>query len=58
LIADLVAQGISTVGEGGFQDPVDVQRAFDLGAFAVVVGTAITDPVAGTRRLVAAASGD
>ena len=31
--------------------------AFDAGAFAVVVGTAITDPVALTRRLAAATPG-
>jgi N-acylglucosamine-6-phosphate 2-epimerase len=32
-----------------------VRRAFDAGAHAVVVGTAITDPVALTRRFAAAA---
>lgn len=37
------------VAEGRFRVPRQVQRALDLGAYAVVVGTAITNPTAITR---------
>jgi N-acylglucosamine-6-phosphate 2-epimerase len=40
------------VGEGRYRTPQEVRAAFRLGAFAVVVGTAITDPVAITRSFV------
>jgi N-acylglucosamine-6-phosphate 2-epimerase len=43
------------LAEGRYSTPSDVAAAFDAGAFAVVVGTAITDPIALTRRLAAAA---
>jgi N-acylglucosamine-6-phosphate 2-epimerase len=43
------------LAEGRYSTPGDVAAAFDAGAFAVVVGTAITDPIALTRRLAAAA---
>ena len=43
------------LAEGRYSAPSDVAAAFDAGAFAVVVGTAITDPTALTRRLAAAA---
>jgi N-acylglucosamine-6-phosphate 2-epimerase len=43
------------LAEGRYASPEDVRRAFDAGAHAVVVGTAITDPVALTRRFAAAA---
>lgn len=42
------AGGVPIVCEGGIAKPEQVERAFDLGAFAVVVGTAIT----GIDRLV------
>ncbi len=42
--------------EGRYATPADVAAAFDAGAFAVVVGTAITDPTALTRRLAEAAA--
>lgn len=42
--------------EGRYSTPEDVRTAFDLGAFAVVVGTAITDPTALTRQLAAGAA--
>jgi N-acylglucosamine-6-phosphate 2-epimerase len=41
------------LAEGRYATPDDVQAAVDAGAFAVVVGTAITDPVALTRRFAA-----
>jgi len=40
--------------EGRYRTPEQVERAFDAGAFCVVVGGAITDPVQITRRFVAA----
>ncbi|GLY83774.1 N-acetylmannosamine-6-phosphate 2-epimerase [Actinoallomurus iriomotensis] len=40
------------VAEGRYATPADVSAAFDAGATAVVVGTAITNPTAITRRLV------
>jgi putative N-acetylmannosamine-6-phosphate epimerase len=43
------------VAEGRYSSPEQVAAAFELGAFAVVVGTAITDPLALTRRFAAAA---
>ncbi|AVL95843.1 putative N-acetylmannosamine-6-phosphate 2-epimerase [Microbacterium paraoxydans] len=54
LVAALVAAGIPTIAEGRYQTPAQVRAAFDAGAFAVVVGGAITDPIALTRRFVAA----
>lgn len=38
------------LAEGRYATPDHVRAAFQAGAFAVVVGTAITDPVALTRR--------
>jgi N-acylglucosamine-6-phosphate 2-epimerase len=42
------------LAEGRYGSPEAVRRAFEAGAFAVVVGTAITDPLALTRRFAAA----
>jgi N-acylglucosamine-6-phosphate 2-epimerase len=42
------------VAEGRYATPGDVRAAFDAGAHAVVVGTAITDPAAITRRFLEA----
>ncbi len=39
--------------EGHIRQPEDVRRAFELGAFAVVIGAAITQPEAITARFVA-----
>lgn len=52
-----LASRISTpiVCEGRIRAPADVAAAFDAGAHAVVVGTAITNPVVLTRQFVAAA---
>jgi len=56
LIAALArAQGRPIVAEGRFSTPEHVRAAFVAGALAVVVGTAITDPLATARRFVAAA---
>jgi N-acylglucosamine-6-phosphate 2-epimerase len=45
---------LPVVLEGRVWDPEQVKRAFDLGAFAVVVGSAITRPQLITRRFVRA----
>ncbi len=57
---DLVAAMTRTIrtpviAEGRYQTPDDVEAAFRAGAFAVVVGAAITNPTAITRRLASAA---
>jgi N-acylglucosamine-6-phosphate 2-epimerase len=57
---DLVAAMARTIrtpviAEGRYQTPEDVEAAFRAGAFAVVVGAAITNPTAITRRLASAA---
>jgi len=44
------------LAEGRYATPDDVHAALDAGAFAVVVGTAITDPVTLTRRFAAGAA--
>jgi N-acylglucosamine-6-phosphate 2-epimerase len=44
------------LAEGRYSTPDDVRAAFDAGAFAVVVGTAITDPIVLTRRFAAGAA--
>ncbi len=45
---------VPVIAEGRISSPEDLQRAFDAGAHAVVVGTAITNPVAITARFAAA----
>jgi N-acylglucosamine-6-phosphate 2-epimerase len=52
LVKDLAAElDVPVLGEGRYATPEDIRAAFDAGAFAVVVGTAITDPTELTRRL-------
>lgn len=56
LVAALAARlDCPVLGEGRIATPDQARAAFDAGAFAVVVGTAITDPVALTRGFAAAA---
>ena len=43
------------IAEGRYRTPEDVAAAFAAGAYAVCVGTAITDPIDLTRRLAARA---
>lgn len=57
LVARLAARGVRVLAEGRFQAPTDVAAAFEAGAHAVVVGGAITDPIAITRRFVAVTPG-
>ena len=45
---------VPVIVEGHVRQPDDLRRAFDLGAFAVVVGAAITQPGALTQSFVAA----
>lgn len=55
LIERLAARlSVPIVCEGGVATPEDVKRAFDCGAFAVVVGAAITGIGQNVRRFVAA----
>ena len=56
LVAALAARlDCPVLAEGRYATPDDVRAAFSSGAFAVVVGTAITEPIALTRRFAAAA---
>jgi N-acylglucosamine-6-phosphate 2-epimerase len=48
------ALDVPVLAEGRYGSADDVRGAFDAGAFAVVVGAAITDPAELTRRLAAA----
>lgn len=58
LLEALVARcPVPVIAEGRFETPAQVARAFTLGAHAVVVGTAITNPREITRRFAAASGG-
>jgi N-acylglucosamine-6-phosphate 2-epimerase len=57
LVGALAGKGIRTVAEGRFRTPEQVAAAFAHGAYAVVVGTAVTDPAAITGWLAAATPG-
>jgi N-acylglucosamine-6-phosphate 2-epimerase len=58
LVEDLAAElDCPVFAEGRIATPAQARAAFDAGAFAVVVGTAITDPIALTRGFAAAARG-
>lgn len=54
LVHQLAKRGVRVIAEGRYSTPEEVAHAFDSGAFAVVVGGAITDPAAITRRFVSA----
>ncbi|WP_049577554.1 N-acetylmannosamine-6-phosphate 2-epimerase [Nonomuraea sp. SBT364] len=54
LVAALAGRGVRVVAEGRYRTGEQVRRAFEAGAWAVVVGGAITDPVAITARLTTA----
>lgn len=55
LVEALARRGVRVVAEGRFHTPEQVVAALDRGAYAVVVGAAITDPVAITQRFEGAA---
>lgn len=57
LVEKLSEAGVRVVAEGRYRCQKDLAAAFDRGAWAVVVGGAITDPVAITSRLVRATPG-
>jgi N-acylglucosamine-6-phosphate 2-epimerase len=58
ILASLAARASGPViAEGRYSTPQQVADAFAAGAFAVVVGTAITDALELTRRFAAAAPG-
>ncbi len=55
VLEGLVARvDVPVIAEGRFHTESDVRRAISLGAHAVVVGGAITDPIAITKRFVTA----
>ena len=55
LLAQLVALvSVPVIAEGRFSTPDELARAFAIGARAVVIGTAITNPREITRRFAAA----
>ncbi|NRQ39956.1 putative N-acetylmannosamine-6-phosphate 2-epimerase [Nonomuraea sp. NN258] len=54
LVAALAERGVRVIAEGRYRTERHVRQAFAAGAWAVVVGGAITDPIAITRRLAAA----
>jgi N-acylglucosamine-6-phosphate 2-epimerase len=54
LLQNLAEAGVRVVAEGRYRSQQDLASAFSRGAWAVVVGGAITDPVAITSRLVQA----
>ena len=49
---------VPVIAEGRFWTPEEVAHAFELGAAAVVIGTAITNPREITRRFTAAVPGN
>ncbi len=58
LVAALARElDVPVLAEGRYGSPDEIRAAFEAGAFAVVVGTAITDPGELTRRLAAATPG-
>lgn len=57
LVGDLADAGTRAVCEGNVRRPEQVAAAFRRGAWSVVVGTAITDPVAVTSWFAEAAPG-
>ena len=55
LLAELIQESQAPVIlEGRIWDPTDVKKAFEIGAFTVVIGTAITRPHLITKRFVSA----
>lgn len=55
LVADLVkAVNVPVIAEGRYWTPEQMQEAFAFGAYAVVIGTAITNPWEITKRFAAA----
>lgn len=55
LVYALAKRGVRVIAEGRYRTPSQLKDAFDAGAYAVVVGGAITDPLANTVRFAALA---
>lgn len=49
LVSQLSERGIRTICEGHIKTPDQARKAIECGAFCVVVGTAITDPLSITK---------
>ncbi|MDQ3436822.1 MAG: N-acetylmannosamine-6-phosphate 2-epimerase [Actinomycetota bacterium] len=58
LVGRLAEAGVRVVSEGHIRTPEHVVSAFGLGAFCVVVGTAITDPIEITSWFTGSTSDD
>ncbi|MCC9198529.1 HisA/HisF-related TIM barrel protein (plasmid) [Arthrobacter sp. zg-Y820] len=57
LVEELVQESpVPVIAEGRIRTPEDFRRCLELGAFAVVVGTAITHPTTITRNFAASAA--
>lgn len=54
LLEEMIALDVPVLAEGGFWTPEQVVQAFQRGAWAVVVGSAITRPLEITKRFVRA----
>ena len=54
LLVKMIDLGVPVIAEGGFWYPEQVVKAFELGVWAVVVGSAITRPLEITKRFVKA----
>ncbi|PFG29953.1 N-acetylmannosamine-6-phosphate 2-epimerase [Paramicrobacterium agarici] len=54
LVEQLAARGVRVIAEGRLRSPADVVRVLDLGAYAAVVGRALTDPLITSARYAAA----
>ncbi|QNA91263.1 MULTISPECIES: N-acetylmannosamine-6-phosphate 2-epimerase [unclassified Microbacterium] len=54
LVARLATRPTPVIAEGRIKSPEELRAAFEAGAFAVVVGTSITEPMALTKRYLAA----
>lgn len=50
LLQEMISLGLPVIAEGGFWYPEQVVKAFKLGVWSVVVGSAITRPMEITRR--------
>lgn len=57
LLEKLLKFGVPVIAEGGFWYPEQVVKAFQMGAWSVVVGSAITRPLEITKRFVQALKG-
>lgn len=56
LVARLLHLGVPVIAEGFYAHPSEVAEAFHSGAWAVVIGSAITDPISITKKFVTSAA--